>query len=134
MTAAFASWGISELALFVALCSHAAGRGGFWGRVALLLGACGALLAAVCPTDPIGTDVEGTISGAAHNLAAIHGDGYPVAAALITWNLVRRRPGNEARRGLIWSAVLVWVCFVDYTAAVAILVPAHGGRSDLTCR
>lgn len=127
MTAAFASWGVSGLALCVALRPHAAGRAGVWGRGALLAGACGSLLAAVFPMDPIGPDAEITISGAVHNMAAVLGDGYAIAAALVTLSLVRQQPGNDARRGLVWSAALVWVAFVGFTAAMVILLPQHGG-------
>jgi hypothetical protein len=128
MTAAFLLWSASAVLLFWALRPHVSTLGGRIGLGFLLVGAAGPLLAALFPMDPLGAEGRST-AGALHELGAVLSDGVPIAAALLTWGLVRHNPAwSAARRPLVTTAFLAWVGVVLFSVMLAVLLPRHGGH------
>jgi hypothetical protein len=103
------------------------------GKIGLgLLVAAGASLAAaaVFVSDPItATPEQLTRHGNLHGLSAMIGiPGFPVAALLISYSLVRSSARRGARRWLLAAAHLPWVSLALMIATIAATLPAAGGR------
>ena len=128
MTLAFLLWGVSPIGVFVALRPQVRTRSGRMGLACLLIGAGGPLLAAFFPADSLSAETMST-TGRLHELGAVLGDGIPLAAAFLTWSLLRNNPSwRPARLALISTAALTWVGVVTLTACLALYLPRHGGR------
>jgi hypothetical protein len=130
MTIAFLAWGLSAISLFVAIRSQIPTLPGRIGLVLLLIGAAGPILAALFPTDPISTPPDAiTTSGFVHSLGALLGDGILIGGTLITLSLVRRNPNwSPVRTPLILAILVAWIAAILFTASMAVLLPANGGR------
>ena len=127
MTAAFASLGLSTVALVVALRPHVRGWPGRVARGLLLVGAAGCILAALFPMDPMESASPASRSDQLHSLGAALGDGLTLGAAVATWHLVRHIPQwQTAWSRLVPAAVLVWIAQLWLTGVLAMTMPANG--------
>jgi hypothetical protein len=129
MAVCFLSLALGCVALFIAVCSQVRGLVGYLGLFFLLATVVGLTMAAFFPSDPITiSPQEATAAGQMHGVAAIIGiPSLPVAAMLISFNLVRQPAWSRTRGPLLWSAVLALLSLVLMLATVAILLPRHGG-------
>lgn len=108
----FASWAVSSWALAYAIWPVVSGRAGKIGLVFLLLAGIGETMAAAF-------DIKHPL----HSLAAAIGiPSLPIAAMLITLNLVRVAAWRPARTALLATANLTWISFVLMAAAFAVFV------------
>jgi len=130
MALAFLLWGLSIVGVVVALRADVRTLGGRVGLGFLLVGAAGAMLAGVFPTDPITTTPDGmSTTGTLHSLGAMLGDGLPVGAALVTWSLVRHNSAwSSSRRSLVSATLLAWLGFALVTISMIVLLPQGGGQ------
>jgi hypothetical protein len=111
----FAAWGLSSLALVVAIRSEARTNGFKIGLLFLALAGAGQLIAA----SPMGDINHDTL----HSLAGALGiAGLPIAAMLISVSLGRTERWSPARRALLWTANLTWVSVVLLGATFVLLV------------
>jgi hypothetical protein len=110
MTAAFIAWSLSAFGLLFALLGIIRGLTGKIGLGFLTIAAASPLLAALFPTDALTIPADQTtVPGTIHNVAAVLSDAYPIAAALITWALIRNQPRwAKYRTTLITTALLTW--------------------------
>jgi len=109
----FAAWGLSSVALVAAIWSEARTTPVRIGLVFLTVAGIGEAMAAVFD---INHDPFHSLAGALSLL------GLPVAAMLISVNLVRTRPWSAARRTVLWTANLTWVSLALLAATFVLLV------------
>jgi hypothetical protein len=130
MTLAFLAWGLSTLALVLALRKQSNPLVSRIGLVFLAIGGIGPILAALFPTDPITTPMDAlTVSGILHSIGAILGDGIAIGALLLTIGLPHQNPPwRFAHWPLLLSTIVVWIAFVFFTAQMMVLLPQHGGQ------
>jgi hypothetical protein len=109
----FAAWGLSAWSMVYAIRSEARTRSVAIGLVFLTLSGVGEAMAAVF-------DINHEVL---HNLAAAVGiPSLPIAAMLISVNLVRTASWSDARRILLWTANLTWVSVALLMATFVLLV------------
>jgi uncharacterized protein DUF998 len=111
----FAAWGLSSLALVVAIWSEARTMGFRIGLLFLALAGAGQLIAA----SPMGDINHDTLHGLAGALGIA---GLPIAAMLTGVSLGRTERWSPAKRTLLWTATLTWVSLVLLGATFALLV------------
>jgi hypothetical protein len=109
----FATWGLSECALVLAIRSAASTRTFRAGLVCLAVAGAGGAMAAVFD---INNDPMHSIAG------ALGIPGLPIAATLIGVSLGRTEPWSAARRTLLWTAGLTWVALALLVASFVALV------------
>lgn len=126
MTLTFLTWSASLGALALAIGSHR----GWLIRIAaasLWLAAIGPLLAAIFPSDPLGTRPEDiTTTGQWHGTGALLTDLTLVAAALASWHLATRHrsPYTRLLTGLTAAG---WLGFLWLGIAMAVHLPDNDG-------
>ncbi len=109
----FAAWGLSSLALVLAIRSEA-GRTSFKiGLVLLTLAGAGEAMAAVFDIN------HDTLHGLAGALGLL---GLPIAAMLISRGLGGTERWSHARPALLWTANLTWVSLILLAATFVLLV------------
>jgi hypothetical protein len=127
MVIAFLSLAVSCVSLFVAIRSQIRTLGGKIGLAFLLIAAAGLIIATIFTTDPITANRdELTTHGNLHGLGAALGTGFPIAAALIGWSLVRNQAWSPARRSLLWAASLAWMGFLVFALSMVVMFPDDG--------
>lgn len=129
MTIAFVTFGVAHLALVADVRRYLSGS---WpGRLALaalVVSAAGLTIAGVFTTDAVTTDPSAaTISGRLHNLGGGMGMAMPLAVALVTWQLLKHAPWQQARLALFTSATLSLVGTVVSIVALGVLLSRSGG-------
>lgn len=121
MTSAFLAWGAAGAAAVMALRPHVVGRWGTVGLVLLALGACGPLIAALFPADPVtAPGVTASWHGTAHGVGALLSDALLPATLILTVNLTR--PGRALRAVrpfLIAASTVVWLAAIFLTTQMA---------------
>jgi hypothetical protein len=127
MALAFLSLAFSCVSLFVAIRPQVQTTGGKVGLAFLLVAAAGTTIAAIFTSDPItASSDELTTHGNLHALGAALGTGFPIAAALISRSLARNRAWSQARRSLLWSAVVAWIGFLVFALSMVVMFPDDG--------
>jgi uncharacterized protein DUF998 len=129
MAGSFLSQALGCAALFIAIRSQVRGFVGYLGLFFLLAAVVGLVMAAFFPSDPITiSPQEATATGKMHGVAAMIGiPSLPVAAMLISFNLVRQPAWSRTRGPLLCSAVLALLSLVLMLVTIGILLPQHGG-------
>ena len=129
MVAVFLSLTTSCLATVIAVLPHVHTFDGYVGLAILLATAAAMAVAAMFTTDPITTPTGArSAHGKLHGTAAMVGiPGFAIAAALITWSLVRNPSWDSSRWPLIWSACFVWFSLLAMILTVLVLLPRNGG-------
>jgi hypothetical protein len=114
----FLAWATSCVMLFFAVKSQIRTVGGKIGLTVLIAAAVGQSLAAFF-------DVTHNL----HGLAAFIGfPSLPIAAMLISQQLVRNQTWASARRSLWWTANLTWISLALFIAAMVIAFSQTGGE------
>lgn len=121
MRLAFVGLGAACIALFVALRGRVGRRSARVGRLALLAGAAGTVLAGIFASDPItATTAEVTTSGNLHGLGAMLGiPGLLIASTLLTRTLARSSTSGAAVALRVATAG-AWLSIVAFAATMAV--------------
>lgn len=129
MVLAFISLALSCVSLSVGLRSHLRTTSGKIGLGFLLISAAGLTIAAIFTADPITASQDQlTAHGNLHGLGAALGTGLPIAAALIGWSLAGNPAWSTVRRSLLWATGVAWTGFLAFSASMAVMLPANGGK------
>lgn len=128
MVLAFLALAGGYLALFVAIRSQARTISGRTGLGLLLVSAAGLAIAGIFVTDPITTAAgDLTTHGQLHNLGGTLGLAMPLAAAFVTWTLVRNPAWRSARRSLSLAGAIAVASSIVSAGAIGVMVSANGG-------
>jgi hypothetical protein len=129
MVLAFLSLALSYLTLFLAIRSQLRTLGGRIGLALLLVSAAGLIVAGIFTTDPITAGQEAmTTEGYLHSLGGWLGFAMPFAAALVSYHLARKPAWSQARRSLIWAAILAWIGFLVSFMSLGVILSQSGGQ------
>jgi hypothetical protein len=128
MQLAFLSLTFGLFALFFAISSQVQTIGGRIGLWLLPIVAAALTAAAFFTTDPITTPQDQfTTRGNIHGFAAMIGNpGFVLAAVLISISLVRNPAWSSARRLILWTGNLPWICLVVMLAVLGITLSQAG--------
>lgn len=111
----FAAWAISSWALAFAIWSQVSTRAGKIGLFFLIAAGVGEAMASVFD-----------INHSLHGLAGLIGIGsLPIAAMLISMNLVRTQAWSGAKKPLLWTANLTWVSVVLLIVSFIIMIVTY---------
>ena len=120
MSLAFICWSGSVLALIVALrpsLQTIAGKVGFWWFLVIAVAQFGG---GVFITDAI-TDTIKSTTGNLHTLCGVIVIlTFPIAATLVAGSLARNREWKDARRGMRWLTLLVWLSLIAYFGSIIV--------------
>ncbi len=124
MTIAFLALSATYVGLLVGL--HAELRG-IWGRLGqamLLLAAVGSAMGGLFPMDPVATPPEQySLSGKLHGVAfMLGGPGALLSATFVNIALARLPGWRPAKRGLVFTAAVVWIVYVAFTVVIVQLM------------
>jgi Protein of unknown function (DUF998) len=129
MATAFLSFAVGYVALFIAIRSQTRTISGRIGLALLLVSAAGLAIAGIFTTDPLTASKDAlTTTGKLHSLGGTLGIAMPIAAGLISWNLVRNPAWSVARRLLLVTAGLTVVAFLVSSVSSGVMLSQHDGR------
>lgn len=130
MQGAFLCLALSCLGLVAAIWSQIKTVGGKLGLGLLVVAAIGMVIAGFNITDPITTaQADATAHGKLHGLGFTLGvPGFVLAAILISISLRRNAAWSPARRALLWTAQLPWICVVAMVVTIMTQLPANDGK------
>jgi hypothetical protein len=122
MVLAFLTLTSSVVALVVALRSHLRTKLGRVGQSLLAVTAIGLMVAAIFTTDPItASEADITTHGRLHNIGGTLGIALPIAAASVTWALLRLPGWAASRRPLICATALALLGFVASFVSLGVM-------------
>ncbi len=129
MNGAFMTFGIAHLWLLASVRRYLSGSWpGRLGQAALVISAFGLTIAGIFTTDAVTTDPSmATMSGRLHNLGGGMGLAMPLAVAVVTWQLLKHSPWQQARYALLASAALSLIGTVAAIVVLGVLLSRSGG-------
>lgn len=128
MTLGFILWALAGFAAALTLRPLVHGWAGWLGLVLLGLAACGPLVAAIFPADPVTVPTNtATLQGAVHGIGALLSDALLPATVILTVHLTRAgRRLQDIRPRLVAATITLWLAALWLTLQMATYLSTPG--------